>query len=53
MVNEEVRGLLWATEQSIEMSLALVEALLDEVETRSEKTASLRRSMQAGQSAAE
>ena len=53
MVNEEVRGLLWATEQSIEMSLALVEALLDEVEARSETAALLRRTMQAGQPAAE
>ncbi|AIL61422.1 hypothetical protein [Pseudomonas alkylphenolica] len=53
MVNTEVRGLLWATEQSIEMSLALVEALLDEVEARSATTALLRRSMQAGQSAEE
>ncbi|MHC2148675.1 hypothetical protein [Pseudomonas sp. 210_17 TE3656] len=34
MVNAEVRGLLWATEQSLEMSLALVEALLDEQRQR-------------------
>lgn len=43
--------MLWATEQSLEMSLALVEALLDEVEARSATAAPLRRSMQAGQSA--
>ncbi|MNH29999.1 hypothetical protein D3C79_902660 [compost metagenome] len=53
MVNAEVRGLLWATEQSLEMSLALVEALLDEVEARSATAALLRRPMQAGQSAVE
>ncbi|WP_422418388.1 DUF6124 family protein [Pseudomonas sp. GZD-222] len=53
MVNAEVRGLLWATEQSLEMSLALVEALLDEVEARSATAAVLRRTVQAGQSAAE
>jgi len=51
MVNAEVRGLLWATEQSLEMSHALVEALLDEVEARSATAALLRRSMHAGQSA--
>ncbi|MHC2148672.1 hypothetical protein ACVI9W_004654 [Pseudomonas sp. 210_17 TE3656] len=53
MVNAEVRSLFWATEQSLEMSLALVEALLDEVEARSATAALLRRSMQAGQSAVE
>lgn len=45
----EVRGLLRATEHSLEMSLALVEALLDEVEARSETAAVLRRTMQADQ----
>ena len=38
-VEPEVRGLLWATQNSLEMSLALVEALLDEVEARSMNTA--------------
>ncbi|MNJ74337.1 hypothetical protein D3C77_712560 [compost metagenome] len=52
MVNEEVRGLLWATEQSLEMSLALVEALLDEVEARSATAAVLRRTQQAEQASA-
>ena len=52
MVNEEVRGLLWATEQSLEMSLALVEALLDEVEARSATAAVLRRAQQAEQASA-
>lgn len=49
MVNAEVRGLLWATEQSLEMSLALVEALLDEVEASSATAALLRRAAQVDQ----
>ncbi|MBM3103577.1 DUF3077 domain-containing protein [Pseudomonas sp. P66] len=48
-VDEEVRRLLWSTERLIEMALALVEALLDEVEARSMAAAQLRRTMQAGQ----
>ncbi|WP_442113814.1 DUF6124 family protein [Pseudomonas sp. NUPR-001] len=48
-VNAEVRGLLWATEQSLEMSLALVEAVLDEVEARSATAAVVRRAVQAEQ----
>ncbi|MDD2047732.1 hypothetical protein [Pseudomonas putida] len=43
----------WATEQSLEMSLALVEALLDEVEARAEKAAVLKRTVQAGQAPVE
>ena len=49
MVDAEVRELLWATEQSLEMSLALVEALLDEVEARAEMAALLRRTVKAEQ----
>ncbi|MBH3426388.1 hypothetical protein [Pseudomonas alkylphenolica] len=47
-VNAEIRGLLWATQHSLEMSLALVEALLDEVEARAATAAVLRRTVQAG-----
>jgi hypothetical protein len=53
MVNGEVRGLLWVTEQSLEMSLALVETLLDEVEARSATASVLRRTVQAGQTSAQ
>ncbi|MNJ05116.1 hypothetical protein D3C73_1662330 [compost metagenome] len=49
MVDAETRELLWATEQSLEMSLALVEALLDEVEARAETAAVLKRTVQARQ----
>ncbi|MFY9963301.1 MULTISPECIES: DUF3077 domain-containing protein [unclassified Pseudomonas] len=49
MVDAEVRELLWATEQSLEMSLALVEALLDEVEAHAETAAVLKRTVQAKQ----
>ncbi|MNJ26009.1 hypothetical protein [Pseudomonas alkylphenolica] len=47
MVNVEARGLLWVTEQSLEMSMALVEAVQDEVEARSATLAVLRRAAQA------
>ncbi|RWU22840.1 hypothetical protein DM813_11570 [Pseudomonas alkylphenolica] len=53
MVNAEVRGLLWATQHSLEMSLALVEALLDEVEARAATAAVLRRTVLAGQAPVE
>ncbi|TDF82337.1 DUF6124 family protein [Pseudomonas sp. H9] len=52
MVDSEARGLLWATEQSLEMSLALVEAVLDEVEARAATLAVLRRAAQADRAAA-
>lgn len=45
-VEPDVRGLLWATQHSLEMSLALVEALLDEVEARSTTAALVRRAGQ-------
>ncbi|MFK0089700.1 DUF6124 family protein [Pseudomonas sp. NPDC090755] len=45
-VEPDVRGLLWATQHSLEMSLALVEALLDEVEARSTTAAFVRRAGQ-------
>lgn len=47
MVDAEVRCLLWSTQTSLEMSLALVEALLDEVEAHAATAALLRRTAQA------
>ncbi len=46
-VDPEVRNLLWGSQHTLEMSLALIEALLDEVEARAATSAVLRRSVQA------
>ncbi|MNM85430.1 hypothetical protein D3C81_975440 [compost metagenome] len=51
LVEPEVRNLLWASQHTLEMSLALIEALLDEVEARSATAALLRRTVQADQPA--
>lgn len=49
LVDAQVRCLLWSTQHSLEMSLALVEALLDEVEVHSTTAGLQRRTLPAGQ----
>ncbi|MEN5202574.1 DUF3077 domain-containing protein [Pseudomonas wadenswilerensis] len=51
-VDPDVRGLLWATQHSLEMSIALVEACLDEVEAHAMTAALQRRATQLDQASA-
>ncbi|WP_051270348.1 DUF3077 domain-containing protein [Pseudomonas vranovensis] len=51
LVAPQVRNLLWGSQHTLEMSLALIETLLDEVEARAATSTVLQRSVEAFQAA--